>query len=84
LKRTKTSKIIRKKPTFFKRKFCFFCKEKVDAIDYKNIEVLKRYITERGKIKPTRASGACAKHQRMVAAAIKRARFIALLPYVAE
>jgi small subunit ribosomal protein S18 len=67
-----------------RRKSCFFCKSKVEEIDYKNIGELRRYISERGKIRSRRISGACRRHQRQVAVAIKRAREMALLPYVAE
>lgn len=71
---------------FFKRpqkKVCFFCKEKVVA-DYKDIDLLKRFISEQGKILSRRATGNCSKHQRTLAVAIKRAREIGLLPYVAK
>ena len=67
-----------------KKKVCTFCVEKIDAIDYKDVQKLKRFITEKGKILPRRMSGVCAKHQRILAQAIKRAREMALLPYVAE
>jgi small subunit ribosomal protein S18 len=67
-----------------RKKVCQFCQEKTTHIDYKDIARLKKYTTERGKILPRRITGACAKHQRMVTRAIKRARSIALLPYVAE
>lgn len=63
---------------------CRFCFEKVTGIDYKDINCLKRYITEKGKIIHSRSTGTCAKHQRQLANAIKRARFVALLPYVGE
>lgn len=72
---------IKRKP---RKKVCQFCQEKVTHIDYKDIAKLKKYTTERGKILPRRITGTCAKHQRMVTRAIKRARTIALLPYVAE
>lgn len=65
-----------------KRKVCFFCRDKVQYIDYKDPAKLRPYISDRGKISPRRKSGACAKHQRALAAAIKRARHIALLPFV--
>ena len=65
-----------------KRKSCFFCKDKVDEIDYKNVNQLRRYISEKGKIRSRRVSGACRRHQRQVSVAIKRAREMALLPYV--
>ena len=67
-----------------RRKSCFFCKDKVDEIDYKNVNQLRRYISERGKIRSRRISGACRRHQRQVAVAVKRAREMALLPYVAD
>ena len=67
-----------------RRKVCQFCVDNVTAIDYKDAAKLRAYITERGKIKPRRMSGVCAKHQRDLAVAIKRARQVALLPYVAE
>ncbi len=65
-----------------KRKFCSFCADKVKSIDYKDPEKLRSYISDRGKIAPRHRSGACAKHQRVLAVAIKRARHLALLPYV--
>ena len=68
---------------FFKKKICKFCAQKL-KIDYKEGDTLKRFITERGKILPRRITGTCAKHQRALALAIKQARSIALLPYVAE
>ena len=67
-----------------KKKVCVFCADKVEHIDYKDTAKLRRYITERGKIVPRRISGTCAKHQRQLTIAIKRARQIALLPFVAE
>ncbi len=67
---------------FLKRKKCVFCTEKVKEIDYKDVAKLSRLITERGKISSRRGSGTCARHQRILASAIKRARFIALLPFV--
>lgn len=65
----------------YRRRVCYFCLKDVDIIDYKNIALLKRYITERGKIIPRRISGNCAKHQRQLTKAIKRARHLALLPF---
>ena len=65
-----------------KRKVCFFCRDKVQNIDYKDPALLRPYVSDRGKIAPRRKSGACAKHQRALAVAIKRARHLALLPYV--
>ena len=69
--------------TYFRKKVCRFCANK-SKIDYKDADVLRRYMTERGKILPRRITGTCAKHQREVAKAIKRARSISLLPYVAD
>ena len=67
-----------------KRRNCFFCKEHIAEIDYKNVNQLRRYISEKGKIRSRRISGACRRHQVQVAQAVKRAREMALLPYVAE
>jgi small subunit ribosomal protein S18 len=68
---------------FFKKKVCKFCVQKL-KIDYKDPDTLRRFITERGKILPRRITGTCAKHQRALAVAIKRARIIALLPFVSN
>jgi len=67
-----------------RRKVCKFCADKTAKIDYKDIRTLEKFATERGKIMPRRMSGMCAKHQRDLAIAIKRARIVALLPYVAD
>ncbi|KUK40545.1 MAG: 30S ribosomal protein S18 [Clostridia bacterium 62_21] len=67
-----------------KKRICSFCVDKIDVIDYKDVARLKKFITERGKILPRRISGNCAHHQRMLTTAIKRARIMALLPFVAE
>ncbi len=67
-----------------KRKICSFCMDKAEFIDYKDINKLRKYVTERGKILPRRISGNCAKHQRELTIAIKRARNIALLPFTTE
>jgi len=67
-----------------KRRGCSFCQDKVSEIDYKDVKKLQRYLTERGKILPRRVTGNCAKHQRALTVAIKRARIIALLPFVSE
>jgi small subunit ribosomal protein S18 len=64
-----------------RRKVCSFCVDKIDVVDYKDAGRLRRYLTERGKIVPRRISGNCARHQRQVTRAIKRARHVALLPY---
>jgi len=73
----------KKKNAFFapKKKFCRFCTDKAKSIDYKDVKRLESFITERGKILSSRISGNCAKHQRIVAESIKRARFIGLVPY---
>ena len=65
-----------------RRKVCAFCVDKIEEIDYKDINRLRKYITERAKIMPRRMNGTCARHQRQLTTAIKRARHIALLPYV--
>lgn len=62
-------------------KFCYYCVEKKESVDYKDVEKLRKYISERGKIIPRRVTGNCAKHQRLITEAIKRARYMALLPY---
>ena len=66
-----------------KKKICHFCKDKVEEVDYKNANTLRRYVSEKGKIRSRRITGACRRHQRQVAVAVKRAREVALLPYVA-
>lgn len=67
-----------------KRKVCSFCADKVEAIDYKDSVKLRKYLSEKGKILPRRISGTCAKHQRQLTTAIKRARHLALLPYTTD
>jgi small subunit ribosomal protein S18 len=67
-----------------KRKVCNFCVEHIDEVDYKNSTRLRKFVSDRGKILPRRTTGTCAGHQRILAAAIKRAREIALLPFTAE
>ena len=67
-----------------KKKVCSFCVDKVADIDYKEVFKIRKYVSERGKILPRRISGNCAKHQRQLTMAIKRARVVALLPYTAE
>ena len=71
----------RKKKLFMRRKVCRFCTDRKLDIDYKNPRILRYFVTERGKIVPRRISGNCAKHQRVVTVAIKRARNIAILPF---
>lgn len=77
-------KTIRPAKRVQKKKACAFCVEHAADIDYKDVAKLKKYITEKGKIVPRRASGVCSKHQRVLATAIKRARQMALLPYKAD
>lgn len=67
-----------------RRKVCAFCADKISMIDYKDIPRLRRYLSERGKIVPRRVTGTCARHQRQLTVAIKRARILALLPYVTD
>jgi small subunit ribosomal protein S18 len=79
----------RKKEQGFRRfyarpRFCQFCTDKTIKLDYKNVELLQRFITDGAKIRPRRQTGTCAKHQRELARAIKRARHIALLPFTGE
>ena len=69
---------------FRRKKVCRFCVDKIDYIDYKDVRILMMAIPERGKIQPRRLSGTCAKHQRKLTTAIKRARQLALIPYVTE
>lgn len=64
-----------------RRKYCQFCKEDTQYIDYKDTQMLRKYVTDRGKIKPRRVTGACTQHQRDIANAVKRAREMALMPY---
>ena len=75
---------MRPRPRRGRRKVCKFCADKTAHIDYKDIRTLEKFVTERGKIMPRRMSGMCAKHQRDLAIAIKRARTVALLPYVSD
>ena len=69
---------------FRRRRVCKFCAEKIDYINYKDVRVLAPFLPERGKIQPRRISGTCAKHQRKLQTAIKRARQLALIPYVTD
>ena len=78
----KTVKKPMRKPA--RRKVCAFCQEKVEAIDYKDVNRLKKYVTEGGKILPRRMSGVCAMHQRALSKEIKKARIVALLPFKGE
>jgi small subunit ribosomal protein S18 len=65
-----------------RRRYCYFCKEKIEEVDYKNYNQLRRYVSEKGKIRSRRITGACRRHQEQIAVAVKRAREMALLPYV--
>ncbi len=67
-----------------RQKRCMFCEDKITHIDYKQVNMLERFLTDRGKILPRRRTGTCAKHQRQLAVAIKRARHVALLPFVVQ
>lgn len=69
---------------YFRRKVCRLCVGKINSVDYKDVDMLRRFVTERGKIMPRRMTGTCAKHQRIISAAVKRARMVALLPYVSR
>ncbi|MFW6138212.1 MAG: 30S ribosomal protein S18 [Spirochaetota bacterium] len=70
--------------SYFRKKVCRLCVNKVESIDYKDVALLQKFITDRGKIMPRRMTGNCARHQRMLAGAIKKARMIALLPFVSK
>jgi len=74
----------KKKFNFRRRKVCKFCADKIEYADYKDVKFLQQYVVDRAKILPRRISGNCAKHQRMVQQAIKRARHLALMPFVSE
>ena len=76
MKRDKTRKA--------KKKICQFCVDKIEAVDYKEVGKLRRFLTERGKILPRRISGNCAKHQRQLTVSIKRSRHLALMPFVTD
>ncbi len=79
--KTKTFAKKRDKPLITRKRFCRFCVDKTKHIDYKDVRNLEMFIKERGKIISSRYSGNCAKHQRLIAEAIKKARFLALVPY---
>ena len=74
----------RRRPVRRRKKVCVFCADKNAVIDYKDIDKLKRYVSERGKILPRRITGSCAKHQRALTVAIKRARHVAIMPYTTD
>lgn len=75
---------MRRRPIRRRKKVCVFCTDKNAVIDYKDVNRLKKFVSERGKILPRRITGTCAKHQRALTVAIKRARHIALMPYVQD
>ena len=75
---------MRRRPMRRRKKVCVFCGDKNGVIDFKDTNKLKRYVSERGKILPRRITGNCAKHQRALTVAIKRARHVALMPYVMD
>jgi len=74
----------RRKFTPARRRRCLLCIDGIDVVDYKQVEFLRNFLTDRGKIKPRHKTGTCGKHQRRLTVAIKRARHLALLPYTAE
>lgn len=76
--------VIKRRKTYRRQKVCKFCVDKVEQVDYKDVRRLRSFVTDRGKIIPRRISGTCAPHQRQLSVAIKRARNIALLPFVAD
>lgn len=80
----RTDSSMRKRTPRRRKKVCVFCGKEMGDIDYKDVNKLRRYISERGKILPRRITGNCAKHQRALTVAIKRARHLALMPYVQE
>ena len=75
---------MRRRPIRRRKKVCVFCADKNAVIDYKDVNRLKKFVSERGKVLPRRITGTCAKHQRALTVAIKRARHIALMPYVQD
>ncbi len=78
------AEVVSERRYYARPKNCQFCADKELRIDYKNVDLLKSYITDEGKIRPRRQTGTCAKHQRALANAIKRARYVALLPFTGE
>ena len=72
------------RPRRGRKRVCSFCVEKVENIDYKDVNKLKKYVSERAKIVPRRMTGVCSKHQRLLTVAIKRARHLAMMPYVSD
>jgi len=83
-KKTGDKQQAQRRPMFRRRKVCKFCADKIDDINYKDVKLISPFVPERGKILPRRISGTCAMHQRKLQTAIKRARQIALIPYVTD
>ena len=76
--------VVKRRKSYRRQKVCKFCVDKVEQVDYKDVRRLRSFVTERGRILPRRISGTCAPHQRQLTVAVKRARNIALLPFVAD
>jgi len=74
----------RQRRTYFRKKVCKLCLRKAKSVDYKDVDLLRKFVTDRGKILPRRITGTCARHQRMLSRAIKRARMVAFLPFVSK
>lgn len=83
-KAEKTDGAMKRRPIRRRKKVCVFCSDKSNIIDYKDVNKLKRYVSERGKILPRRITGNCAKHQRALTVAVKRARHVAIMPYTTD
>ena len=79
-----SQKKVQIKRTRRRRRVCFCCANKIDVLDYKETDIVKRFITDRGKIVPKRNSGSCAKHQRLIASTVKRSRFMGLIPFTVD
>jgi small subunit ribosomal protein S18 len=79
-----SQKKVQIKRTRRRRRVCFCCANKIDVLDYKETDIVKRFVTDRGKIVPKRNSGSCAKHQRLIASTVKRARFMGLIPFTID
>jgi small subunit ribosomal protein S18 len=76
--------VVKRRKSYRRQKVCKFCVDKVEQVDYKDVRRLRSFVTDRGRILPRRISGTCAPHQRQLTVAVKRARNIALLPFVAD
>jgi small subunit ribosomal protein S18 len=81
---TRTRKRPSAKDAQTRRRNCYFCRAKIDDVDYKNIALLRRFVSEKGKIRSRRITGACRRHQNQISVAVKRAREMALMPYVSD